>query len=138
MPFSLEIQFVKRAEEKLGRKLPLSYVAMMCRSNGGELSIGTDCWWLYPILDDSDRLRLKRTCNDIVRETASAQKWHGFPSAAVAIGHNGCGDQLVFLDRKDDQQFGDGVFWWDHETDELTKIADDFAELEAGNGGNHT
>lgn len=137
MPFSLEIRFVKRTEEKLGRRLPLSYVAMMCRANGGELSIGTDIWWLYPIFDDSDQKRLKRTCNDIVRETESAQKWPGFPTDAIAIGHNGSGDQLIFLGQMDGDRFGDSVYWWDHETDELTKVAGDFAELETRNDNTH-
>ena len=88
MPFPLEIQFVKRAEGRLGRKLPSNYIAKMCRDNGGEVGRGTDSWWLHPILDDSDKKRLKRTCNDIVREIASSKEWTGFPPEAVAIGEN--------------------------------------------------
>lgn len=42
MAFALDIQFVKRAEAKLGRKLPLVYVAKMCRENGGGVATGTD------------------------------------------------------------------------------------------------
>src|SRR5271168_1335657 len=97
MAFPVDIQFVKRAEAKLGRKLPLGYVVKMCRDNGGEVDAGTDHWWLHPIFDDSDRKRLKRTCNDIVRETASAREWPDFPPNALAIGHNGGGDKLVLL-----------------------------------------
>jgi hypothetical protein len=137
MAFSLDIQFVKRAEAKLGRKLPLGYVAKMCRDNGGELATETDYWWLYPICDDSDRKRLKRTCNDIVRETASAREWPDFPPKALAVGHNGGGDQLVLLADPETDHYADGVYWWDHETGKLNKVAAAFEELsgELTNGG---
>ena len=58
MAFPVDIQFVKRAEAKLGRKLPLGYAAKMCRDNGGEVATDTGHWSLYPIFDDSDRKRL--------------------------------------------------------------------------------
>ena len=35
MAFPVHIQMVKRAEGKLGRKLPLGYVAKRCEHNGG-------------------------------------------------------------------------------------------------------
>lgn len=129
MPFPVDVQFVKRAEIKLCKKLPLGYVAHMCRNNGGEVITRTDSWQLYPIFDDSDKKRLKRTCNDIIRETASAKQWPGFPDDAIAIGTNGGGDQLVLLPEAGDDRFGDAIYWWDHETDELNKVADDFSEL---------
>ena len=47
MPYPLEMRFVQQAEKKLARKLPLGYVAWMCCSNGGEVSIGTDVFQLY-------------------------------------------------------------------------------------------
>jgi hypothetical protein len=56
MAFPLDIQFVKRAESKLGRKLPLGYVARICRDNGSQVRTTTDAWSLFPILDDSDRV----------------------------------------------------------------------------------
>jgi hypothetical protein len=129
MAFPLDIQFVKHAEAKLGRKLPLAYVAEMCRENGGEVATETDHWWLYPIFDDSDRKRLKRTCNDIVRETASARKWPNFPETALAIGNNGGGDQLVILADPQTDRYADAIYWWDHETGELNKVVDDFKQM---------
>jgi hypothetical protein len=129
MAFSLDIQFEKRTEVKLGRKLPLGYVARMCRENGGEVAMGTDSWCLYPIFDDSDRKRLKRTCNDIVRETASAREWPDFPPETVAIGDNGGGDKLVLLADPESDRYGDAVYWWDHETGALHRIADACEEL---------
>lgn len=129
MPFPLNIRFIKKAEERLGRNLPHAYKARMLRENGGELLTGTDCWQLFPILDDSDRKRLKRTCNDIVYESKQATNRPGFPKDAVAIGTNGGGDLLVLLAEPGSNQFGDAVLWWDHETDELHKVADAFSEL---------
>lgn len=111
MAFSVDIKMVKRAQAKLGRKLPLGYVAKMCRQNGGEIAIGADCWWLHPIFDDSDKKRLKRSCNDIVRETAYARQQFGFPQDALVIGHNGGGDKLVLLAESDTDRYGDAVYW---------------------------
>lgn len=129
MPFPLDIQFVKRAEAKLGRKLPLGYVATMCRSNGGEVTTVAGTWWLYPIFDDTDKNRLKRTCQDIVRETAAARDWPDFPPNALAIGDNGGGDVLVLLADGETDCYADAVYWWDHETGELNQLADAFEEL---------
>ena len=129
MSFPLDIQLVRRAEAKLGRKLPDSYVSKMCIANGGKVAIGADEWNLYPIFDDSDRKMLKRTCNDIVRETASKRTWPDFPADAFAIGGNGCGDELVFLADPDSDRFAEAVYWWDHETGVLNKVSESFQKL---------
>ena len=130
MPFPTEPQFVARAEQALGRRLPSGYVARMLQANGGIVEVEGEEWVLHPIFDDSDQKRLKRTFNDIVRETGSATEWRGFPSDAVAIAANGLGDHLVFLPAKADDQFGDAVYIWNHETAELREIASDFVELD--------
>ncbi len=129
MPFPLDHKFVQQAQQKLGRVLPLGYVARMCRNNGGEVAVGTDYFDLYPILDSSDRKRLARTCNNIVRETAYANERARFPKGAVAIGDNGTGDKIVFLPDQTDLRYADAVYWWDHETGELELVADAFEEL---------
>lgn len=134
MPFPLDIEFVRLTEAKLGRKLPLGYVAKLCRDNGGAVKGDTDLWWLYPIFDDSDRKRLKRTCSDILRETTSARRWPDFPPEALAIGHNGGGDKLVFLPEPTTDRYADAVYWWDHETGELNQVADAFEELPVSRG----
>ena len=97
MPFPVDSVFIDRAAEKLGIRLPLSYIAHMQRANGGEVDAADDTWQLFPIYDDSDKKRIARTCNDIVRETKVAQEWNGFPPNAVAIASNGTGDKLIFL-----------------------------------------
>ena len=49
---------------------------------------------------------------------------------AVAIASNGTADQLIMLPKDESpHELGPAVFWWDHETGELQKIADDFSEL---------
>ena len=89
MPFPLDIEYVRRAEDRLGVKLPLSYVSQMLKDNGGCVHVRDYVWWLFPIFDESDRKRLKRTCNDIVRESLSSRQRPHFPSNAVAIAHDG-------------------------------------------------
>jgi hypothetical protein len=70
MPFELEECFVIAAERALGASLPYSYRQAMMTSNGGRVLGCDDVWDLYPIRDTSDRKRLKRSCNDILHETA--------------------------------------------------------------------
>jgi hypothetical protein len=129
MPYPLDIAFIKRAQAKLGRKLPLGYVVRMCRENGGAVATEIDVWSLFTIFDDSDKKRLKRTCNDIIRETALARKRLDFPANAVAIGENRGGDILILLADPEQNRYADAVYWWDHETGEVDKLADDFEEL---------
>jgi hypothetical protein len=131
MPFPVNIRFINEAERKLGVKFPPSYVVHMVKSNGGELVTAMDdAWQLYPIFDTSDKTRLKRTCNDVVRQTMLARKRPQFPPDAVAIGSNGGSDELVFLRNQDAPELlAHEVYWWDHETGELSSVADDFADV---------
>ncbi len=59
--------------------------------------------------DDSDRKRLSRTANDIVRETEAAREWDEFPADVVAIAGDGSGDALVLLPGSDE------IYIWSHE-----------------------
>jgi len=129
MPFPIDEKYIVATEAKLGVTFPASFRSKMMADNGGEVATPPDAWQLYPFFDTSDKKRLKRTCNDIVRETASAKEWHGFPSDAVAIGANGSGDQLVFLATEGQAVLGNKVYWWDHETGRVQKVADDFGKL---------
>ncbi|CAM4268451.1 SMI1 / KNR4 family protein [Mycobacterium basiliense] len=133
MPFPVDEKYILAAEEKLGVTFPSGFRIKMMADNGGTVEAPADeeIWDLYPFFDTSDKKRVKRTCNDIVRETASAKEWTGFPANAVAIGANGCGDRLVLLANVDGSVLQDEVFCWDHETGDLDKVADDFAELES-------
>lgn len=130
MPFPIDKLFINQTEEKLGARLPLGYVAAMSKDNGGTVKTEIDYWEIHPTFDTSDKKRLKRTCNDIVRETKQAMDWPEFPTNAVAIGANGGGDLLVLLKEHGNDRFGDAVYWWDHETGELNHVADDFLDLQ--------
>lgn len=130
MPFPVDEKYIEATEKKLGVKFPLSFRVKMQEENGGKVETSPDAWHLYPFFDMSDRKRLKRTTNDIVRETEVAKKWTGFPKKAIAIGSNGCGDQLIFLLKKNATSLLDtSVYWWDHETGFIHKVAEDFSEL---------
>lgn len=103
----------------------------MLPSNGGTVNDGTATWFLFPFFDDSDRRRLARTCNDIVRETIAARDRPGFPAGGVAIGHDGGGGVLLLLpDDEDPSRLGDSVYaWYGALEDHVASIADDFLDL---------
>jgi hypothetical protein len=130
MPFPLDRARVKATEDKLGVRFPVAFVERMLEDNGGELDIEGEAWSLHPFLDDGDSVRLARTCNDIVRETRQALEWPNFPRNGIAIADNGMGDQLVFMpSAAAPGQLADAVFMWSHESGEIDKVANDFAEL---------
>lgn len=130
MPFPVDERFIIATETKLGVKFPPDYAGRMMQQNGGTIETSSDAWALYPILDSSDKKRLQRTCNDVVRETASAREWPGFPGAAVAIAGNGSGDQLIlFPSDAGSGILSEEVHWWDHETGDFRKVASRFEEL---------
>ena len=128
MAFPVERCYVEETERQLGVKFPASFVAKMLHDNGGEVATPADAWQLRPFLDKSDRKRFARTSDDIVRETAAARKWRGFPPDAIAIGNNGCGDRLVLVPTPGDPNcLSPEVYWWDHETGEIHNVGDLFA-----------
>ncbi|WP_240223343.1 SMI1/KNR4 family protein [Rheinheimera hassiensis] len=129
MPFDLAESYIHTAEQLLGATLPDSYRLSMLKRNGGELELEDDVWQQYPIADTSDRKRISRTANHIIKETQHFKSWPGFPKEAVAIAGNGSGDQLVLL--KEGTSFGQEIYIWAHETGELQKIAHNFSALTA-------
>ena len=129
MPFDLAESFIAAAEEALDARFPASYREAMARANGGEVEALGDSWQLHPIADTSDRRRLARTANHVVRETLSMLEWPRFPRSAVAIATNGAGDQLVLL--REGGVLMDAVYYWSHETGSIQPVADSFAELSA-------
>jgi hypothetical protein len=130
MPFPIDLEQIQRTETELGAIFPTSFVARMLADNGGEVEIDEEAWSLNPFRDTSDRTRIKRTASDIVRETAEARRWPRFPQQGISVASNGLGDHLVLLpDPTAPQRLQPAVFMWSHETGELDKVADDFAEV---------
>jgi hypothetical protein len=95
MSFPVEEKFIVAAEQELGRPLPEPLRSRLGRANGGEIEIEGDVWTLHPIPDNSDRKRVSRTANNILRETDMARSWSGFPSTAISIAEDGTGDRMV-------------------------------------------
>jgi hypothetical protein len=128
MGFPVDENRLEAAERALGHRLPQDLRRRLRRDNGGEVTAiplqegaGEDVdpyWHLFPVWDDSDRRRAKRTAGHIVRETSEARSWPGFPSDAVAVADNGTGDRLIMRD-------GDAA-WWDHETGETHPVRVDW------------
>ena len=132
MPFPVDKLYVEEAEQSLGVLFPDSFRSEMQRRNGGVVvdPVWEMTWQLHPFLDRSERKRLARTCNDIIRETDEAKQWRNFPRVAVAIAFNGGGDLMVFMpEAEGGGQLGAVVFLWDHETGDLIEAAPDFAAL---------
>src|SRR4029450_9203620 len=119
--------FIKSGEENLGAPLPHSYRQAMMASNGGDVAAYNDIWNLHPILDTSDRKRLSRSCNDILRETRRMRDWPDWPENAVAIADNGTSDKLLFL--REGRLYEPEVYLWLHDTGELIVVAQSFSEL---------
>ena len=128
MPFNLDERFIAAAEQKLGASLPSSYRQAMMTNNGGEVLAYDDVWNLHPILDTSDRKRVKRSCNDILYETTYMRDWPGWPENALAIGSNGGGDRLVLL--KVNRRYEPTIYVWLQDSSELVAVADGFSDLE--------
>jgi hypothetical protein len=127
MPFPVDCSFVTAAEEQLGVRFPESYVLSMCASNGGNTP--DDRWILHPIYDSSDRKRMKRTSNHVVRETQAKREYDNFPPGGVVIGENLEGGLLLLLpDESDPSRLSEVVYWWHPFHGNLDVVARDFAD----------
>jgi hypothetical protein len=122
VPFELDERFIIAAEQRLGASLPYSYRRAMMTSNGGPVFAYDDVWQLHPILDTSDRKHLKRSCNDILRETSICVNKPGWPENALAIGKNGGGDRLALL--KVSRHYEPTVYVWLRDTSGMVAVAE--------------
>ena len=129
MPFPIDEKYIAQTEQQLGLVFPPCFKAKMIEMNGGEVVADNDLWQLLPFFDQSDKKRIKRTCNHIIYETKQAQQWLGFPADAIAIASNGSGDLLLFKKLENGQQLDDKVYRWSHETAELKVITQHFDQL---------
>jgi hypothetical protein len=130
MPFPITAEEIAKTESKLGLTFPLGFKARMIRDNGGEIKAADDYWQLIPFFDTSDKKRLARTCNDIVRETKSASEQPGFPEGAVVVADNGTGDLLLLVPTETDSKaLGEEIYFWNHETRETELVSASIQEL---------
>lgn len=128
MAFSIEEKFIRIAESELDVKLPKSFIEKLGSENGGELETEEDVWTFFPVFDSSDRKRISRTANHIVKENKTAKGWDDFPHTGLTIADNGSGDYLVYL-IDENVQVKDEIYIWFHETGKLEKIANSLKEL---------
>jgi len=125
MPFPITRAEIAKTEDKTGFKFPLGLMSRFSKDNGGDLEVGGGCWQLIPFFDTTDRKRLARTCNDIVRETASMRGCRGFPTDAFVVAQNGGGDYLIIRPHTEgSNELGETVYFWDHETGDYEPVAD--------------
>lgn len=120
MPFPVDTKYILEAEEKLGVRFPSSFHTGMSQLNGGEVDTQSGLWKLFPVFDTSDKKRIRRTANNIVRETASAKDWTVFPQSAIAIAANGNGDLALMMPSDENPSLlQDMVYFLSHETGEM-------------------
>ena len=125
MPFPITAVEIAKTEAKTGFRFPLGMKTRLSSDNGGEVKVGGECWWLIPFLDSTDRKRLARTCNDIVRETAQMRGWGDFPPDAFVIAQNGGGDYLIIRPEPEgSKELGETIYFWNHETGEPEPVAE--------------
>ncbi len=100
--------------------LPEPLRKRLMRDNGGTIVAAGDEWSLHPVWDDGDRRRIARSANHIVRETAQAQRQHGFPRGAASVAKDDYGNHLVLLPGSAEFQL------WDHETQFMRRVVVDW------------
>jgi hypothetical protein len=109
VPFPISLKLIAETEAAMGVVFPIAMKFQMSRSNGGEVTLDGEPWWLYPFRDPTNRRTISRTGEDIRRETEYAiREIDGFPPDGIAIAHNGAGDRL-FL-RRDGSLMRDEVW----------------------------
>lgn len=118
MAFPTDASRIRAAEEALGRAFPDVWRRRLMSENGGEIDDADEGYWVvFPVYDDSDRRRLSRSANHVVKETEAWRgKGWGFPDDAVAIAEDQTGNALILLPGDDT------IYLWDHELAEPCAI----------------
>ncbi len=84
-PWPIDLSAIECAEVALRIRLPEPYRHGMARANGGEVMAFGLPWELCTFRDDTNRRRLARTWDDIVRVTFAHLEIGGFPEGAVVL-----------------------------------------------------
>lgn len=123
MPFDLKEEFIIRAEQDLNiLKFPENYRQFMMRSNGGFFEVGNEDsdeyvgFDLYPIADISDKKRMQRTFNNVVRETLNTRKHYvsGECDNSILIGDDG-GRGVYLFKINPDRSVDENVWYRTHD-----------------------
>lgn len=123
----ISLERIAETEALLGVTFPTGFKAAMARRNGGDVKIGGESWWLFPFRDTSDRRLLKKTFEDIVRNTESARACGlDFPEDGVAIASDRCTSDLLLLRGR---PLGREVWYWSPDLGVLELAFDDVMEL---------
>ena len=125
VPFPVDENRIAAAERALGRRLPDGLRDRLRQENGGEIEAAGIVWSLHPILDDSDRRRLRRTgTNNMVHETEEARDTFKelFPDGAVAVAGDGGGNYLLLLPDENKPR------WWEPRTGHLEPAPTDWSQ----------
>lgn len=128
MPFPVDESRIVAAEKTLGRRMPDGLRDRLRQANGGEIQAAGIVWYLNPILDDSDRRRLRRTAtNNVVHETDEARDAFQdfFPDGAVAVANDGGGNYLLLLPDEEQPR------WWEPSTGQLEPAPTDWSQASA-------
>lgn len=129
MPGTSDI-YLKNAENALGVKFPSFYREYMLSVNGGEINSPSELWKIYslseslePQSEEGNFIHLLET-NILFLSSLDS-----FPKNCISIGESCYGDQLVFLKGVPAEK--NSIYFWDHETGEISFMANSFADLAA-------
>ena len=125
MPFPIEEKYIKATEEELNVIFPPKFKKRMMEDNGGTLSsYKIESIELYPFFDKSSKKRISRTWSHIGLETKKERETdYGFPENAIAIGNDGCGNQVI-LKHNGDNVLKDTFYLWNCKTGKIKKIGE--------------
>lgn len=136
MAFNVDEKYILAAEAELKVQFPESFRRKMMQVNGGAVFIPYpneteegEIFFLYPFFDSSDKKRISRTCNDIVRETKLSREKYGLEEHLIVIGSDQSKCWLV-LRIEDDGVLGRAVYILPFGSDTMYKVAQDFSELQ--------
>ena len=79
MAFPVSEDKIIAAETSIGWPLPKPLRTRLLADNGGSVHAKgdpDDIWWLHPVWDNTDRKRMGRTANHILRQTGAARIEH--------------------------------------------------------------
>jgi hypothetical protein len=100
MGLPVDDERIAETEARLGRPLPEGFRELTKQSNGGtSIKVGGTSFDVYAVWDPSDRKRMGRSANHVIRETESMYRDLGdfLPAGGVILASNAGGDPLIQL-----------------------------------------